>query len=79
MHRDIKADNVFLCSNGMLKLGDFGLTTPHVDDVKGGMAGTPLYMAPEIFKGQHYDFKVDIWALGVLLYRMITQKYPYEA
>lgn len=79
MHRDIKADNAFFFSNGLLKLGDFGLTTHHDESKKAGNAGTPYYMAPEIHQGEHYDFKVDVWALGILLYRLTALKYPFDA
>ena len=42
------------------------------------MCGTPLYQAPEIWNNQPYNQKVDIWALGIILYEMVTQQYPFN-
>ena len=65
-------------SNGLLKVGDFGLTTDFLDKSKTfSQAGTYHYMAPEIFNGKGYAFEADIWALGVLLYNLCTFEYPF--
>ena len=66
-------------SNMVCKLTDFGFA----NIIKQGESmnlklGTPLYMAPELVKGQSYDTKVDIWAVGVLAFLMLTGKYPYD-
>ena len=70
IHRDLKAQNIFVCRNGMLKIGDFGVSSilnSTVDVVK-TVSGTPYYMAPEQFEQLPYNFSADIWSLGVLLY-----------
>lgn len=69
MHRDLKPDNIFFHNNN-LKLGDFGFckTLGKADDMASTMLGSPIYMAPEVLKGEAYTSKADIWSLGVVLY-----------
>ena len=79
VHRDIKPENVMMTKSGTLKLMDFGLAKA----VRGGsqtmvIAGTPAYMSPEQILGQKIDHRTDIYAIGVLLFRMLTGKLPYE-
>ena len=80
MHRDIKPENIFL-SDGKVKLGDFGFCK----GLKPGehtlrtMIGSPIYMAPEVLRGEIYTTKADIWSLGVVLYEMLFGVAPYEA
>jgi serine/threonine protein kinase len=65
--------------NGTVKLCDFGFCKKLKKDEKTKtMCGSPLYMAPEILFGHAYNFKVDVWSLGVLLYEMIFGYCPYE-
>jgi serine/threonine protein kinase/TM2 domain-containing membrane protein YozV len=78
VHRDLKPSNIFY-ENGYVKIGDYGLTkaistSRHVSHTI--TVGTVHYMAPEIGAG-HYDRSVDIYALGVLLYEMITGQVPF--
>lgn len=69
MHRDIKAENVFLMKNDMVKLGDFGLSTQvQLGSHTVTRAGTLYYMSPEQFMERPYSFEADIWSLGILLY-----------
>jgi len=79
MHRDIKPSNILL-HNGIIKLADFGFCKPLKDarDLSQTMLGSPIYMAPEILKGEAYTIKTDIWSLGVVLYEMIFGFCPFE-
>lgn len=73
IHRDIKPENIFINDFGDFKLGDFGIARK-LENMAYGMSqkGTPCYMAPEIVKGNEYDGRVDIYSLGVVLYRMLN-------
>lgn len=77
IHRDIKADNLFLCTNNIVKIGDLGIAKA----IKSGaftVCGTHHYMAPEIHQNKQYDSRVDIWALGIVLYELVMLKKPFE-
>jgi serine/threonine-protein kinase len=80
LHRDIKAQNVMRESGGRIVLMDFGAgeLLGEAVDVQ-GMTGTPLYMAPEILAGRSASVASDIYSLGVLLYHLVTLRYPIEA
>jgi TolB-like protein/Tfp pilus assembly protein PilF len=76
LHRDIKAHNVMLSDAGRVVLMDFG-TGRELDDLSlGRVAGTPLYLAPEIFRGAAASVQTDIYSAGVLLYHLATGSYP---
>jgi serine/threonine-protein kinase len=82
VHRDIKPDNILLTGTGIVKVADFGLAKVIDDDVSmtqsGTGLGTPLYMAPEQARSaKTVDQRSDIYALGVMLYHMLTGKLPY--
>ena len=90
VHRDFKAANAIVGDDGRLKVVDFGLARR--DDARlaegttfasvvpaGAVAGTPYAMAPEQVRGQAADARTDIWALGVLLYEMVTGARPFES
>ena len=73
IHRDIKADNIFAASNGNFKLGDFGIArVVERRDMELSKKGTSAYMAPEVYKGQTYTSAVDIYSLGIVLYRLLN-------
>lgn len=73
IHRDIKPENIFISPSGDYKLGDFGIART-VEKTTSGMSkkGTYTYMAPEVYKGQAYGSSVDIYSLGIVLYRLVN-------
>jgi tetratricopeptide (TPR) repeat protein len=80
VHRDIKPDNVLVANDGTVKLLDFGLARA-MDEGFGEqsvLAGTPYYMAPEQLDGSTVDHRADIYALGVVLFRMFTGHLPFS-
>ena len=72
LHRDLKSQNVFLTKKGLVKLGDFGIARvlSNTKSRAKTVVGTPYYLSPEIIESSPYNFKSDIWSLGVLLYEM---------
>src|SRR6266850_3399926 len=90
VHRDFKAANAIVTEGGRLKIVDFGLahrsdamiagaTTMATLVPAGAAAGTPYAMAPEQVRGEAADARTDIWALGVLLYEMVSGTRPFES
>lgn len=73
IHRDIKPENIFVSDSGDFKLGDFGIART-VEKTTSGLSrkGTYSYMAPEVYKGNTYGPTVDIYSLGIVLYRMLN-------
>ncbi|CAI2365245.1 unnamed protein product [Moneuplotes crassus] len=78
-HRDLKPANVFITKDGVLKLGDMNVSKIAQCGLMKTQTGTPYYCAPEIWKGQTYDFKSDIWSLGCVVYEMAMKKPPFTA
>ncbi|XP_003270172.2 serine/threonine-protein kinase Nek5 isoform X2 [Nomascus leucogenys] len=81
LHRDIKAQNIFLSKNGMVaKLGDFGIARVLNNSMELARTciGTPYYLSPEICQNKPYNNKTDIWSLGCVLYELCTLKHPFE-
>ena len=81
MHRDLKPANIFLTLDGTIKVGDLGLSrelSEHTIQAH-SKVGTPLYMSPEVLRGDGYDFKSDIWSLGCLLYELAMLKSPFKS
>ena len=77
LHRDIKAANVMRESGGRIVMLDFGAGTDLSTGPEAGrLAGTPLYMAPELFHRQPASIRSDIYSLGVLLFYLVTGRYP---
>lgn len=80
VYRDLKPENCLLNSSGHLVLTDFGLSKNLDDDENKectSIIGTPEYMAPEVLKGEQYNFKVDWWSLGCVIYDMMSGKPPF--
>lgn len=77
LHQDIKAENVMREIGGRILLMDFGLSRLAADATSG--AGTPLYMAPELLAGSPASHASDLYALGVLLFFLISGKFPYTS
>ncbi|XP_041378091.1 protein kinase C iota type-like isoform X3 [Gigantopelta aegis] len=80
VYRDLKLDNVLLDGEGHIKLTDYGMCKEGlgVGDTTGTFCGTPNYIAPEILRGEDYDFGVDWWALGVLMFEMLAGRSPFD-
>lgn len=80
IHRDIKPSNIFIMDDGRLKLGDLGLG--RYLDLQSIFAfsqvGTPLYMSPEVLRGEGHHFSSDIWSLGCLLYELAELRSPFQ-
>jgi serine/threonine-protein kinase len=78
LHRDIKAQNVMLARDGRAVLMDFGTgwEISGASNSAAPLAGTPLYLAPELFRGGQATIRSDVYSVGVLLYRMLTGTYP---
>jgi len=81
IHRDLKPGNIFFKHTLEPVIGDFGLATQlsHPDQRRKKRCGTPAYLAPEMFDLNSYSFPVDIWALGVMTYLLLTGEMPFES
>jgi len=76
-HRDIKLTNIIISPPAGIKIVDFGFAVENKDYLS-LFCGTPSYMAPEIIQRKEYNGqKVDIWALGVVLCKIVTGEYPF--
>jgi serine/threonine protein kinase len=77
MHRDIKSENLLLSNNLRdIRLADFGFATE--EPVSNKLLGTLEYIAPEILLGFNYNYRVDVWSAGILLYEMIFNHTPFS-
>lgn len=84
LHRDLKADNILLDTDGTCKISDFGISkkTDNIygNDATNGMQGSVFWMAPEVVRsqGQGYSAKVDIWSLGCVVLEMLAGRRPWS-
>ena len=80
IHRDIKSENILLTHEGIAKLADFGVSTQlmHSFSKKITKIGTPFYMSPEVIMQNKYDYKCDIWSLGITSIEMAEGEPPFS-
>ncbi len=81
VHRDVKPANVLLTSEGNAKLADFGLVRrlAEVESAGGPLAGTPTFMAPELFSGASGSPRTDLYAVGVMYFYLLTVRLPFAS
>ncbi|MGB2986765.1 MAG: protein kinase, partial [Phycisphaerae bacterium] len=84
LHRDIKPSNCFVCPDGSVKVGDFGLSvstlakTDTFVTAHGKIMGTPAYASPEQLRGDTLDLRADIYSVGATLFTLLTDRAPFE-
>ena len=79
LHRDIKPENVFLADDGRIKLGDFGLAREIQNNTTtGNLIGTVAYLSPELVTRGVADARSDIYAVGIMMFEMLTGRQPFE-
>lgn len=82
IHRDVKPTNIMIGRDGHAKITDFGIARMRTSELKtmtGMILGSPRYMSPEQVSGKRADHRSDIFALGVVLYEMLTGQPPFQA
>lgn len=77
IHRDLKPENILISSNGTLQIADFGCAVliPPPHSLRYTFCGTPDYLSPEMIQGTGHGFPVDMWALGILIFELLTGRY----
>ena len=80
IHRDLKSANIFLFSNGSVKIGDMNVSAivSHTNNLATTQTGTPYYSSPEIWDETPYSYKSDMWSFGCLIYEMCSLKVPFD-
>jgi len=80
IHRDLKPQNILITDVGDIKITDFGFARYFDNDILiQTICGSPLYMAPEIMKSQKYDYKSDLWSVGIIFYEMLVGNTPFKS
>lgn len=80
MHRDLKPANILISHDGTLKIADLGLGRNFGTGTLEvfSKVGTPLYMSPELLRGEGYEMKSDIWSMGCILYELCELSSPFR-
>ncbi len=80
VHRDIKPANILLTKEGDIRICDFGIAK-HLgfSKITNTVIGTPYFMSPEQMNEHYYDFKVDVWGIGCVLFELLYKKHPFNA
>ena len=83
IHRDLKPSNILIDDSGLVKVVDFGIASASANSDStltktGSIIGTPAYLSPDRAKGNEAHFRCDIYALGIIAYRMMTGQLPYK-
>ncbi|TLD70952.1 hypothetical protein FEM03_08515 [Phragmitibacter flavus] len=78
LHRDIKPSNILINQEGRVKVVDFGLSRPMAAQEDEVALGTPDYVAPEIMDGGRVDHRADVYALGIVIFEMLTGRVPWH-
>lgn len=79
IHRDIKPANILITKKGEIKICDFGICKfLDYNKVTNTSIGTPYFMSPEQMNVQYYDYKIDVWGIGCVLYYLLYKKYPFN-
>ncbi|KAA6379965.1 MAG: putative NEK protein kinase, partial [Streblomastix strix] len=79
VHCDLKPENIFVMSDGSVRLGDFGIAKDLSENEDVTVIGTKLYMAAEVWIAKRMDYRSDIYACGVLVYELLTGMHPFDA
>jgi len=79
IHRDIKPANILITKEGQIKICDFGICKfLDYNKVTNTSIGTPFFMSPEQMTQQYYDYKIDVWGIGCVLFYLVYNKYPFH-
>ena len=78
IHRDIKPENILLGFDNIIKISDFGWSVHSPSSKRSTMCGTLDYLPPEMVEARDHDYKVDVWALGILCYELLVGQPPFE-
>ncbi|CAK0817337.1 unnamed protein product, partial [Prorocentrum cordatum] len=81
VHRDLKSSNIFLCQGRRrILIGDFGISKVLESTAyASSCVGTPAYMSPELMRNERYDYHVDMWAMGCVVFELSTLTLPFKA